>query len=251
MHTMTAYLPSTTERFGGTRLFCFHHAGGAASAFGDWQRELGPDVTVLPVQLPGRERRAAEPRFTDMAALVADLDENLDPLLDEPFAFYGHSMGAIVAYHLTRLRAARGRSLPVRLMVGAYPPPHRPATATAALDLNDDQLARFLVDIGGMSEMLLRYPDWVRSALALARDDLRVCVSAPPPGDFRLPCPIEVFAGEKDPLLPLADVSGWAEHSSVSCRVHPIPGGHFFTQESSAEFLAKVASFFTVRLSRR
>src|SRR5262249_32070036 len=93
---LTAYLPYPVDERAGTGLFCFHHAGGTASAFRTWRGELGPAVAVLPVQLPGRERRAAEPRFTQMAALVADLDRHLDGMLDPPYAFYGHSMGAIV-----------------------------------------------------------------------------------------------------------------------------------------------------------
>jgi surfactin synthase thioesterase subunit len=259
MHTMTAYLPPGTDTGTGTapdalagadiRLFCFHHAGGAASAYNAWQEELGPRVSVLPVQLPGRERRAAEPRFTDIDALVADLDRGLDPLLDAPYAFYGHSMGAIVAYNLALLRAARGRSLPVRLMVGAYPPPHLLAPITDALNLSDEQLTRWLLDIGGMSELMLGYPDWVRSALALLRDDLRVCQSHQPPGDRPLPCPIDVFAGDRDPLLALDTVAGWSPHTTAECQVHVIPGGHFFLHESSALLLRTVAFLLTSRFS--
>ncbi|WP_326658967.1 thioesterase II family protein [Streptomyces canus] len=247
---MTAYLPAGAEELAGTRLLCFHHAGGGASTFQEWQQELGPGVAVLPVLLPGRERRAGEQRFTRMDALVADLDRSLGPLLDEaPYAFYGHSMGAIVAYNLTLRRAARGRSLPFRLMVGAYPPPHLLAPITEALELTDDQLARWMVDIGGMSEVVLAYPDWVKAALDLLRDDLLVCQSHELPGDRPLACPIDVFAGADDPLLPLARVSGWAEHSTVNCRLHTMPGGHFFIQESSFVFLRTLASLLSRRPS--
>ncbi|MGP3972312.1 thioesterase II family protein [Streptomyces sp. 6N223] len=244
MPTMTAYLPPATDvPTGSTRLLCFHHAGGAASAFGDWQRRLGPHVTVLPVQLPGRERRAADPRFTDIDALVTDLDRSLEPALDGPFAFYGHSMGALVAYRLALLRAQRGRSLPNRLMVGAYPPPHLRAPITEALRLTDQELTQWLGGIGGMSELVMRYPDWVRAALELTRDDLRVCQSHDPATAARpLSCPIDVFAGRDDPLLPLDRVYGWERHTTVGCRVHPMPGGHFFIQESADVFLRTIGS---------
>lgn len=246
--TATPYLPPAAAGTGAdVRLFCFHHAGGAASAYTGWQERLGPRVAVLPVQLPGRERRAGETRFTRIDDLVADLDRHLDPLLDEPYAFYGHSMGAIVAYNLTLLRAARGASLPVRLMVGAYSPPHLLAPIADALNLDDGDLARWLVDTGGMSELVLRYPDWVRSALDLFRDDLRVCQSHRPPGDRPLPCPIDVFAGEQDPLLPLDQVDGWARHTTAGCRVHTVPGGHLFLHESTTVLLRTVGLLLSDR----
>jgi surfactin synthase thioesterase subunit len=233
---MTAYLPRAADESSAMRLFCFHHAGGGATTFNEWQRHLGPRITVLPVQLPGRESRAGEQRFTDMTRLVADLDQNLDRFLDRPYAFYGHSMGGIVAYNLAAYRAARGESVPYRLMVGAYPPPHLLAPITDALNLPDDQLAQWLVKIGGMSELILKYPNWVKAALDMLRDDLRVCQSHRSPGQTRLPCPIEVFAGDNDPLLSLEVVDGWKRHSSAGARVHVIPGGHFFTQESASTF---------------
>ncbi len=237
----TSYLPQLDGLPSGTRLFCFHHAGGAASTFTTWQSGLGAEVRVLPVQLPGRERRADEPRFTDMQQLVADLDRHLDPLLDGPHAFYGHSMGAGVAYHLTLSRARRGRPLPDRLLVGAYPPPHVPAPVAPVLRFTDEQTAQWLIGIGGMSQALLHYPEWARAAVALVRDDLRVCESSPPAGP-PLPVPIEVFVGERDPLLPLSVAAGWDQHSTVGCRLHVIPGGHFFIQDSATLFLRTLST---------
>jgi surfactin synthase thioesterase subunit len=250
MRGRNSYAPRGVEKLTGTRLFCFHHAGGAASTFSGWEGRLSPDVSVVPVQLPGRERRACERRFTTMTELVDDLDSKLDHLLTGRFAFYGHSMGAIVAYNLTAARAARGASLPSRLMVGAYPPPHTDAPITAALELSDAELAEWLIGIGGMSEMLLRYPEWVDSAIAMVRDDLRVCQSHDTTAVTPLPVPIEVFAGERDPLLPLARVASWDQHSTAGCQVHPVPGGHFFIHESAGHVLRIVDSLLTGALSR-
>jgi surfactin synthase thioesterase subunit len=260
MDTMTAYLPPARAAAGtgarerareastAPRLFCFHHAGGAASTFGEWQRELGQDFRVLPVQLPGRERRAAEPRFTEMDGLVADLDRELDPLLADaraPYAFYGHSMGALVAYNLARRRAERGMSLPTRLMVGAHVPPHVTPPVGDMLALTDEQLAQWLVDIGGMSEVVRQYPAWVRAAVSLTRDDLRVCHSHRPAEGPPLPCAIEVFAGRDDPLLSLDAMAGWERHSGVGCQTHVIPGGHLFIHDSQAVFLKTVAALLS------
>ena len=93
------------------RLFCFHHAGGSAALYRELREELAPDIDVLPVQLPGREGRVDDVLPNRMDALVAELDEQLDTVLAAPYALYGHSMGALIAYELTRHRiGARPRA---------------------------------------------------------------------------------------------------------------------------------------------
>jgi surfactin synthase thioesterase subunit len=231
--TPSRYLARTPVP-GRLRLFCFHHAGGTTAAFAHWRETLGPDITVLPVRLPGRESRVREPRVTDLAALTRDLDLELDPLLDEPYAFYGHSMGALIAYSLTRLRALRGASLPVRLMVGAYPGPHLKPPTEAVRTLPDPELGRWLVDHGGLSPVLLQYPNWLSSATALLRDDLMLCHSYRHADGEPLPCPIDVFTGAADPLMTGELAAAWRGHTRAGFRVHVVPGGHLFVLEPEA-----------------
>ncbi|MFD8203432.1 thioesterase II family protein [Streptomyces sp. NPDC059701] len=220
------------------RLFCLHHAGGAASWFRGWQAQLGPDVEVLPVQLPGRERRVQEPRVRDMDVLVRELDRALDPYLsgsDAPYALYGHSMGALVAYRLARHRAAEGRSTPVTLLAGAHPAPQRPQRLREVPDVSEGELVEWLVGIGGLSRQMLCHSEWLRWALSLVRDDLALCASHDPGDVDRLALPLHVFAGHDDPLVTPEDAGAWAELTSVSCDVHPIPGGHFFPRDAGMD----------------
>ena len=96
------------------RLFCFPYAGGGASVYRGWASDLPDFVEVCPVQLPGREGRFREPAFTRLGPLVEALTESLRPCLDRPFAFFGHSLGALVAFELSRRLRREGRR-PVRL----------------------------------------------------------------------------------------------------------------------------------------
>src|SRR5262249_13687929 len=99
------------------RLFCFPYAGGGASVFRGWADGLPASVEVCPVQLPGRGTRFREPAFTRLPPLIEALAESLRPHLDRPFAFFGHSLGALVAFELARyLHQHQGRE-PVRLFV--------------------------------------------------------------------------------------------------------------------------------------
>ncbi|WP_380280633.1 thioesterase II family protein [Kitasatospora purpeofusca] len=232
------YLAREPARHARIRLLCFHHAGGGASAYAGWHQGLGDDVAVVPVQLPGRETRNSEPRFRTMEPLIDELVAELDGVLDQPFALYGHSMGALVAYNLARRLHRTGGPLPEVLLVGAYPAPHRPPALGELPDLPDDELTRVLLDLGGMSESILAYPEWLTAALDTVRDDLRVCRSHDRGFLPRLPFPIEVFTGRSDPLMQGAEPERWLDHTRAGFRVHRLPGGHFFTRQSTGELLA-------------
>src|SRR5262249_28719179 len=87
---------------GSVGLFCFAYAGGGASLFRDWVGALGGSVDVCPVQLPGREGRFHEPAFTRLTPLLDSLVQSLGPQLQRPFALFGHSLGALIAFEFAR-----------------------------------------------------------------------------------------------------------------------------------------------------
>lgn len=234
----TRYLAAQGAPDARIQLFCFHQAGGGASMFARWQEALGAGVNVRPVQLPGREARASEPRFREMSALTAELDRELGPHLRRPHVLYGHSMGALVAHALVRRRWARGASLPECLLVGAARAPHLPIVLAEATTMPDDELARRLIDLGGMSPMMLRYPDWREAAVSLVRDDLRVCASDRERDVARLPCPIQAFTGARDELVGIEDIRAWERHTAAAFAWRELPGGHFFTRDCHDQLMA-------------
>ncbi|MFF3325068.1 thioesterase II family protein [Streptomyces sp. NPDC002889] len=224
------------------RLFCFHHAGGGASFFAPWPARVAPGIDVLPVQLPGRESRFREPRFHDAGALIEVLERELAPWLDRPYALYGHSMGALVAFALAAARMRGGGRAPLMLFVGAYAAPHLTPPLPPADRYTDAELARFLVDIGGLNPQFLGRDDWLRALLPIVRDDLRICAGhrragLPDPDDdtARLPLDIHAFAGEDDRLVDPDAVRSW-ERYARRFRMSTVPGGHFFPRERPRPF---------------
>ena len=108
------------------RFFCFPYAGAGASACASWADLMPPEVELCAVQLPGRETRLREKPFVRLPALVRAVRESLRPYLHKPFAFFGHSMGALVSFELTReLRRARLPG-PVHLFASGHRAPHLP-----------------------------------------------------------------------------------------------------------------------------
>lgn len=235
----SAYLARDPASDGRLRLFCFHHAGGSASAFTGWAEPLAAAVDVLPVQLPGRENRVREPALEEIGELVGQLAAQLGPYLRAPYAFYGHSMGALVAYCLAAHQQAHSLPGPRVLAVGAYPAPHLPPPLDTVRLLPDGEFGEWLIGIGGMSPMLRDYPQWMRSAVALTRADLNLCHSFGGPGahDAPLDCPIHAFNGDADPLMTDALARAWGRYTRSGCEVHTIPGGHLFPAQSREVFL--------------
>ncbi|GGY05682.1 thioesterase II family protein [Streptomyces hiroshimensis] len=231
---------------GRLRMLCFPYAGGGASAYGRWQRGLdahGAGVDVLPVHLPGREGRAAEPRFTDLDALAEDLDTDLDEELEQPHVLYGHSMGALIAYALTHRRQLRGAPLPQALVLSAYRAPHLPAPAIAAPDASDEELLASLADLGGIPRALLHHPEFLTALLPVARDDLMLCTGNAA-SRYREPVrvPLYLFGGALDRLVTLPEIVSWRRHAGRGCEVRTMPGGHFFIRAHEDLFLRELAA---------
>lgn len=231
MHRYLAVRPKADDT--GMRLLCFHHAGAGAMSFAGWLNRVGPEVSVLPVRLPGRETRLREPRITDAGRLVEELLKDLGPLLERPHAFYGHSMGALVAYRFAQARLAAGLPAPRLLLVGACSAPQLPSALLDRTDLaglTDVQLREAMTDEESMPEVLLRRPDRLRSTLDTLRADLLLARALRAAPVTALPCPIEAFAGRDDRMVTAGQVAAWQHCTSAGFRLRKVPGAHFFVR---------------------
>jgi surfactin synthase thioesterase subunit len=214
------------------RLFCFHHAGAGAMAFAGWAARVGPHVSVVPVRLPGRESRLGEARITDVDLLLRGLDEHLGPMLEHgPYAFYGHSLGALVAYRFAEHRISRGRRVPVGVVVGACMAPHLANPLIMSAGVGDDRLLSLLSGLGGVPEDLLSRPVWLREMLATTRADLTLGRALRDGARTPLSCPIWAFAGEQDRVATPAAVAEWARWTTSSFHFRTLAGGHFFVRD--------------------
>lgn len=219
-----------------TRLFCFGYAGGGASIFNSWPGEFGPDVDVVPVQLPGREDRTLEPPHRRLGTLIEDLYRAIAPHLDRPFAFYGHSMGALVSFELARRLRADGAPLPYRLFPAAFRAPHLPNPNIRIFHMPDEVL-KAVLSKEGTPEEILRDAAFMSNVLPTLRADFEVCetyehVSQPP-----LPVPISVLGGAEDVRVKPALLEGWAEHTDAGFDLTILPGSHFFLHSARTRLI--------------
>ncbi|MFE0045232.1 thioesterase II family protein [Streptomyces albireticuli] len=216
------------------RLYCFPHAGGSAAEYLRWGRRM-PGVRVYAIQLPGRATRFGEPAVTSMDALVGAL---LEEEFTGPYAFFGHSMGSLVAYELTCALRDAGRRLPERLVVSSGPAPDVPRNRTGVHRLPDDELLSAVNGRhNGIPSEVLDHPELRAMATAGLRADYTVLEEYEWRGHAPLPVPLTALAGDGETALTEGDkLTGWARHTTRGpVEVRTFSGGHFYLREQETE----------------
>ncbi|WP_457034051.1 aminotransferase class V-fold PLP-dependent enzyme [Kitasatospora sp. P5_F3] len=232
--------PGETVR---ARLYCFPFGGGGASVYHRWGETLDKGVELCAVQLPGREERLGEP-------LLRTVDEVLDALLpvlaeetedaDVPFAFFGHSMGALLAFETCRrLRAERG-VLPAHLFVSGYPPPDRVVRARTLHTLGDREFVAALRETDDQLDRVLADPELTELFLPILRADFRLCEIHRHQAGEPLPCPVTAFGGTGDPMTPRGALDDWRRHTTGPFRARMFDGGHFYLRDREQQLVRLV-----------
>jgi len=225
------------------RLFCFPYAGSGATVYRPWALKLPTGIEVAAIVAPGRDGRLREPPITSITGLVDALLPHLEPELDRPFAFFGHSMGAVLATEVTRSLAERGGPVPGHLFVSARKPLHLPGTESPLHSLSDEALvAEVQRRYGGIPREVLQERDLMALLLPCLRADLTALETHRPPRRAPLSCPISVFGGDADALTSRAELEAWAGESTGSFRLRVFSGGHFYLVSHQAELLADLAA---------
>jgi pyochelin biosynthesis protein PchC len=215
------------------RLVCFPHAGGSASYYFPVSRMARPDIEVLALQYPGRQDRRHEKPVDDVGELADGVSGALLNWLDHPFAFFGHSMGAIVAFEVARRLQRMGHAPPVILFASARRAPSRHRHEDVHLR-DDAGLIAELRRLGGTDPRVLADAELLATILPMTRSDYRAietyrCLPGEP-----LSCPITVLVGDRDPQVTIAEASAWADQTTDRFELKVLPGGHFYLEQQAA-----------------
>jgi medium-chain acyl-[acyl-carrier-protein] hydrolase len=237
-------------------MFCFPYAGGGASAYRGWARLLPADVEVCPVQLPGRESRLREPPFDSSELLIQALVEALQPWLrDLPFVFFGHSMGAMIAFELARELRRRGQALPQHLFVSGRRAPQIPYEDEPIHALPEPEFIEKLRELEGTPEEVLQHEELMRLLIPVLRADFAVNETYVYRQEEPFDVGISFFGGLGDKEVNRDHGAAWKEHTRGRFRLRMLPGGHFFLHgckdmvlEAIARDLAEVLSQAPQRL---
>jgi len=227
---------------GRLRLFCFPYAGGPAQSFRKWQDQLPGSVEVCPIQLPGRWSRLREAPFRRIDRLVQAAAEALRPHMSMPFALFGHSLGALIAFEMARHLRRAGASEPLQLFVSARRAPQLPRASSPIFALPDHEfIEQMRLRYSGIPQEVLDAPDLLELLLPAMRADMEVFDTYQYVPGAPLGCPISVFGGATDPTVGREQLEAWRDQTTAAFSLRILPGGHFFLHSAADLLLVELS----------
>lgn len=225
----------------GPRLVCFPHAGGAATFYVPLSKALSPWAEVRAVQYPGRQDRRAEAPATSIAPLADRIAAVLTAFTDRPLVFFGHSMGAIVAFEVIRRLEAAGGPVPVMYFASGRRAPS--ANRAEFLHRQDDvTLLREIGGLGGTDPRILADPEMRELILPPARADYQAIETYVSPAEATITTPITVFVGDTDSRATAHEAAGWRAHTTGAYELRVFPGGHFYLVDQQEAVVGAVTA---------
>ena len=226
------------------RLFCFPYAGGGPSIYRVWSEEVRPEIEICAVHLPGRENRLTEAPIREMGELVSQLEAPLQVWMDQPYAFFGHSFGALLAYEVARHQFRRKKRLPEFLFVsGCDAPQIRTAGELCKLrhQLPDNELLDELRRIDGTSAGIINNRELMAALLPIIRADLEVVENYNYQTGPALTCPLTAFGATDDTFTTRRGLEAWRDHTTENFECRIFPGNHFFLNSQRRMVLNYIA----------
>lgn len=223
------------------RLICFPYAGGSAYIFAQWSRSLPASVEVCAVQSPGRGNRVSEKPFASLASMIPAVVEGLKLYLDSPFCFFGHSMGALIAFELTRELRRTGKKQPEHLFVSGSRAPQFAHEERVTYNLPESDFFAELHRLNGTPKEALDNPELRELIVPLLRADFAITQTYKYREERPFTFPLTVFGGQLDEEFSSLSLQAWRRHTTGPFEMHRLPGDHFFLNSSRERLLQIIA----------
>lgn len=220
------------------RLFCFPYVGGGSWIYRGWSDYAGREIEIVPVALPGRDKRLWEQPYSSLSPLIGALADVLPQ--DKPFAFFGHSMGALIAFELARELYRRGSELPLCLFASGCGAPQTPRRSVTRHLLCDADLVAELRGLGGTPEEVLQDSGMMELFLPGIRADFTIGETYEYAQSNLLDCPIFVLQGDQDPETTRDEALAWRVCTSGAFRMDTYHGDHFFLHSAKKSIVTLI-----------
>ncbi|SHJ15824.1 thioesterase II family protein [Aquimarina spongiae] len=221
------------------KLFCLPYAGGSAAIFNKWKEFIDDTIEIIPIELAGRGSRIQAPMYTSVSEAVDDIFEIVkEGITDGPYALFGHSMGAMLAYELTTKIATQGLEGPQHIFFSGRAVPHIKMREDKKYHLLDEENFKKQVrKLGGTPPEFFKHPELLELFLPLLRNDFMLAATDYSNREI-VPhsCNITVFLGKEEDMTH-EQADGWKLHTEGVCSIHYFNGGHFFLNQYAKEMV--------------
>lgn len=224
------------------KLFCFPYAGGSSVIFNRWKQYIGSGIEIRAIELAGRGKRIQETQYGNFNEVIDDvLSLIIDEIDGDDYAFFGHSMGAKIAYELTQKILEKGLTGPKHIFFSGRGAPYILGVDEKEYHkLPDKEFKEEVLKLGGTPKEFFEYPELLEVFLPLLKNDFMLAARDVVGKEVKpLPFDITVFVGKDEELTP-NQVDGWKNYTSENCTIHYLNGGHFFINDKFEEVIGKI-----------
>ena len=226
------------------QLFCFPYAGGASDFYKRWKKRYSNTYCfeIEPVEYPGRGEKSSEPFVTEFSEIVSKLADEIANRINGQFAFFGHSLGAILAYEVAKKIKLDKEMFPDVLFLSGCPAPDYLPDQISLKRLSDDEFIEKVVQLGGIPQEIINEPELLRFFLPHLKNDFYLIDTYISLSTDLLTVPLVIFTGDKDPKVSIKQVMDWKGYTKSLFDYHIISGDHFFVKDESI-ILEKINSY--------
>ncbi len=229
------------------RLFCFAYAGGNANIFRSWADQLDEQIELIAIQLPGRGARFNEPLLDSMESILEQLRLVFKDQYHRPYAFFGHSMGASIAFELSRIIQQRAKTdsdvlLPSRLIVSGRKGPSfvEEQEREPIHNLPKEEFINRLKNLNGTPQELLEHEDLMALMEPILRSDFKVIETWQHQEGELLKIPMSVYSGDEDEYLCPESLKAWQKETDQKCEFVSFSGDHFYLQSQEQNLVNQI-----------
>lgn len=228
--------------FAEIRLFLFPYAGGSSQIYRQWSKIAPDSLEICLIELPGHGRRFKEKCHLCLETLSEDLLESILPYLNKSFAFFGHSMGALIGYELAKKLLIHYNISPAHLFISAHRSPDCLIEEAPLYDLPEDILIQKLTELEGMPREIIENRELLEIILPVIRSDFRICETYIPQNHMPVNCPLTVICGINDNYASFPHMQNWYKYTTDTFEIIKVEGNHFYILENEQKIIRLITS---------